>query len=119
MPEKLRTGRTYTVGVAPGGPFFQRSEEISVEEVSRRIAKLARIRSDLESAVVAVTALQVDADEKQKHRELLRQSIAELSTDKTVAEALLRVPEESFSRLLARASQRGRLRGVVEGLAGC
>jgi hypothetical protein len=46
----------------------------------------------------------------------LKAQIAELEQDKNAVESMLRVPEDSFARLLSRATAKGRVRGIIEGV---
>jgi hypothetical protein len=83
--------------------------------VDERIARLDQIRSDLTDAAEAVAELQREARDNKQEAEALRESVKQLEQDKVTAETLLQVPEESFSRMLARANSRARIRGILEG----
>ena len=74
------------------------------------------MREDLKSAIVAVTALELDSEEKLNEREKLKQTLAALESDKKTAETLLGLPEASFTRLFERASAKGKRQGRVEGI---
>ncbi|MBK6659275.1 MAG: hypothetical protein IPG43_14495 [Proteobacteria bacterium] len=84
--------------------------------VDERIARLDQIRKELEAAAEAVGELRREAFDNKQEAESLRQSLKQLEQDKVTAETLLQVPEESFSRMLARANSKARIRGIVEGL---
>lgn len=84
--------------------------------VDDRIARLDQIRGDLQDAVEAVAELQKEARDNKLEAESLRQAVRQLEQDKVTAETLLQVPEDSFSRMLARANSKARIRGIVEGL---
>lgn len=101
-------------------PFI--SYEVGIDELFRsqsidhRIAKLGEIKRDLLGAIEAVETLQTEAHERKGEVAQLQESVKRLRDDKDTAETILRMPEESFARLISRASARGRIRGVVEGL---
>lgn len=121
MPDTLKTGEQYVE--VEGGNHAIVDVVLTEEEVRQRLANLSTIRDDLESmreglksVIVAVTALQIDASEKLAERERLKQSLAALEADAQTAEALLRLPEDSFTRLFDKANAKGRLRGRVEGI---
>ena len=84
--------------------------------VDERIARLDKIRDELEAAAVAVGELRREAQDNKKEAESLRESVKKLEQDKVTAETLLQVPEDSFARMLARANSKARIRGIVEGL---
>lgn len=84
--------------------------------VDERIARLDQIRADLQAAAEAVTELQKEARDNKLEAESLREAVKQLEQDKVTAETLLQVPEDSFSRMLARANSKARVRGIVEGL---
>ncbi len=97
---------------------------LSEKSVEDRIARLAEIQDELEGAVTAVSDLKDEAIRTKDEANSLRSRIDELEKDKSAAEKMLEVPEESFSRLLSRANSKARLRGIVEGscigfLTGC
>lgn len=83
--------------------------------VDERITRLDQIKADLTAAVEAVAELQREAHDNKKEAESLRASVKQLEQDKVTAETLLQVPEESFSRMLARANAKARVRGILEG----
>lgn len=84
--------------------------------VDERIAKLAAIQSDLEAAIEAVKSLQRSATESKAEAEELQRTVAKLQQDKRTAESLIKVPEESFARLMHNANAKARGRGLIEGL---
>ncbi|MDP3671889.1 MAG: hypothetical protein WA191_22640 [Telluria sp.] len=83
--------------------------------VDERLAKLDQIRNDLSAAVDAVAELQREAQDNKTEAEALRDAVVRLEQDKVTAETLLKVPEDSFARMLARANSKARFRGIVEG----
>lgn len=83
--------------------------------VDERIARLAQIHADLHAAAEAVAELQREARDNKREAESLRQAVERLEQDKVTAETLLRVPEDSFARMLARANSKARIRGLLEG----
>jgi vesicle coat complex subunit len=91
------------------------SQALDSRTVDERLARLDQIRTDLGAAVDAVTELQREAQDNKKEAEVLREAVTRLEQDKVTAETLLQVPEESFTRMLARASSKGRGRGILEG----
>lgn len=84
--------------------------------VDERLRKLAKIQEDLNEALQAVSELQTSALTSKKEAAALEQEVSRLRQDKAVAEELVKVPEEAFSRLLSRASAKGRGRGLLEGV---
>ena len=91
------------------------AQALDPKTVDERIARLDQIRNDLNAAVEAVVELQSEAQDNKKEAEELRKAVQQLEQDKITAEKLLQVPEESFSRMLARANAKARLRGLIEG----
>lgn len=83
--------------------------------VDERIARLGKIKADLEAAIAAVGELQTDASTSKTQVDELRKDIASLEQDKATAEHLLNVPEESYARLHDRATRRGQRRGIIIG----
>lgn len=102
-------------------PFF--SYEVTVDDVLNskdvddRIKRLSTIRSDLEETIQAVAELQSEALRNKKEADELKTTVEQLKEDKITTEAILQVPEDSFVRVLSKASSRGRLRGIFEGIA--
>jgi hypothetical protein len=101
-------------------PFI--SYEVPIDEllnsknIDERITRLGEIKRDLQGAIEAVDGLQAEALERKSEVEHLQHTVQQLEEDKNTAETLLKMPEESFARLLVRAGSRGRIRGIVEGL---
>lgn len=91
------------------------AEALNPKTVDERIARLDQIRNELTGAIEAVAELQREAQQNKEEAESLRESVKQLEQDKNTVETLLRVPEESFARMLARANTRARFRGWVEG----
>lgn len=83
--------------------------------IDERITQLERVREDLLGAVSAVEELQGKALETKKQYLELEHTIKTLQDQKATTEALLKIPEESFSRVFVKASSRGRWRGLIEG----
>ena len=100
-------------------PFF--SYEMNLKElvdstnIDDRIAKLGEIKADLEAAVIAVDSLKSEAEDRKAETNNLRETIEQLNEERNTAEALLKLPEESFARLLTKANSKGHLRGIIEG----
>jgi prefoldin subunit 5 len=90
-------------------------QALDAKTVDERIARLDQIRTDLGAAIDAVSELQREAQQNKKEAETLRQAVERLEQDKVTAETLLKVPEDSFARMLARANAKARIRGVIEG----
>jgi hypothetical protein len=84
--------------------------------VDQRIAQLDLIRADLTAAVDAVAELQREAQDNKREAERFREAVEHLEQDKVTAETLLKVPEDSFTRLLIRANSKARIRGLLEGI---
>lgn len=98
------------------------SYEIPIDEIlnsrtaDERIAKLDDIKRDLQGAIDAVEGLQTEARTRKAEADDLQQTVEKLNEDKDTAQTLLKLPEESFARLVSRASSKGRIRGVIEGV---
>lgn len=113
--EQLRNAR-----VRVSLPFI--SYEMSVADlvnpttVDERIEGLNRVRADLLGAVEAVEKLQSEAQQRKQEVAQLEQTMQTLKQDRHAVETLLKVPEESFARLIARASSKARTRGILEGI---
>ena len=88
----------------------------SAESVDERIARLGKIKADLEAAIAAVGELQADASTSKNQVDQLRKEIAALEQDKATADHQLKVSEESFARLLFRATRKSRSSGSVTGI---
>jgi len=88
---------------------------IDSSKVDERISKLSEIQKDLEAAVVAVDSLQNEAETRQNEAKQLKEVVEHLNKERTTAEALLKLPEDSFTQLIAKASSKGRWRGHLEG----
>ncbi|MHB8894144.1 MAG: hypothetical protein ACYC99_03070 [Candidatus Geothermincolia bacterium] len=86
------------------------------KDVDCRITRLAQIKTDLEESISAVSQLQQEALQSKAEADVLRETVSQLQQDKHTAEELLKVPEESFARVLTKASARGRARGIAEGV---
>ena len=86
------------------------------KDVDARIRRLSQIRTDLEDTISAVEQLQADALRNKKDSDALKATVEQLKQDKATAEEMLKLPEESFARLLTRASSKGRTRGIIEGV---
>lgn len=101
-------------------PFF--SYEVTLDDlidsknVDDRINRLSQIKGDLEDTIGAVEQLQAEALQHKAEADSLKETVEKLQQDKSTAEAMLKLPEESFSRVLTRANSKGRIRGLVEGL---
>ena len=100
-------------------PFF--SYEVNLDDlvdptnVDKRISKLSEIKQDLEAAVLAVDSLRREAEDRKTEAIHLSRMVEQLNEERTTAEALLKIPEDSLTRLLTKASSRGRWRGILEG----
>lgn len=115
MTNQLRTGRTTSSGSGPNGEPVIDNEYLTYDAVELRIAKLKDVQQDLAAAVLAIKALEFDGELRKREYDELVASIRDLQEDKKAAELLLGVPENSFGRLLDRATRRGRWRGRVDG----
>src|SRR3990170_1913120 len=100
LVEKLKRGTRLRISL----PFI--SYEVALDDlatsdtVDARIARLGEIKRDLEAAIAAVQGLQEEARERKTEADQLQALIAKLQEDKSAAESLLKVPEESFIRLV-------------------
>lgn len=83
--------------------------------IDERIARLGEIKDDLTGAIKAVDELQKEALTRKSEVELLQESVQKLQKDKDAVESLLKIPEDSFSRILTRATSKSRVRGIIEG----
>ena len=103
-------------------PFLPISYEANLTEfadvrtVDERIAQLGKVKKDLEAAISAVDELQLKAIESRSQYAQIESTLKKLEEEKATTEALLKIPEESFTRVFAKASSRGRWRGIIEGL---
>lgn len=101
-------------------PFF--SYELKLDELfspssaDDRIKKLDDIKYDLAMAIEAIDGLKQDAVDKRNELEKLNKSLESTREDKETTESVLKLNEESFARILTRASSKGRKRGVIEGV---
>lgn len=84
--------------------------------IDERIARLGEIKGDLEGAIKAVDELEKEALERKTEVELLQESVQKLEKDKDAVESLLKIPEDSFSRILSRATSKSRMKGIIEGI---
>jgi peptidoglycan hydrolase CwlO-like protein len=84
--------------------------------IDERLTKLTKIQEDLGDAMKAVAELQKSATTAKKEADELESEVGRLRQDRAVAEEMVKVPEEAFGRLLARASAKGRGRGLLEGI---
>ena len=100
-------------------PFFRYeldlTQALDPTSVDERISRLDQIRNDLNGAIEAVIELQAEAQENKKEADNLRDAVQRLEQDKETVETLLKIPEESFSRMLTRANSKARIRGIIEG----
>ncbi|NEQ37920.1 MAG: hypothetical protein F6K40_17290 [Okeania sp. SIO3I5] len=92
------------------------NEVFDPQSIDTRISRLSDIKKELESAIFAVESLQNDAQKNKEEISRLQERIRELEEDKSTAETVLKVPQESFARLIENATSKGRVRGWVEGL---
>lgn len=92
------------------------NDALDSQNIDTRIARLTDIKEELESAILAVESLQNEAHENKQQVNYLQERIRELEEDKNTAEAILKVPQDSFVRLIEQASSKGRMRGWFEGL---
>ncbi len=83
--------------------------------IDERISRLGEIKEDLEGAIKAVDDLQSEALKRKSELSNLQESVQKLEEDKDTVESLLKIPEESFSRILNKATSKGRIRGIIEG----
>jgi len=100
-------------------PFI--SYEIAPEDflehptLDQRLQRLSSIKADLQASILAVEELEREAFEKKREVNELEGIVQRLNEDKTTTESLLRLPEETFIRVLSRAATKGRWRGILEG----
>ena len=85
------------------------------KDVDARVKRLSQIRTDLEETISAVEQLQAEALRNKDEADKLKETIEQLERDKSAFEEILKVPEDSFARILTRANSKSRVRGVVEG----
>ncbi|MEM7064209.1 MAG: hypothetical protein AAF572_13725 [Cyanobacteria bacterium P01_B01_bin.77] len=89
---------------------------ISSQTIDTRIARLSEIKNELESAIEAVESLQNEAQQNKEEVGKLQERIQELEEDKSTAENLLQLPQDSVIRLIDRATSKGKNKGRIEGL---
>jgi hypothetical protein len=115
LKDRLKRGLRLRISL----PFF--SYEIALDDlatsetVNARIARFGDIKRDLEAAISAVQDLQYEANDRKLEADDLQALVAKLQEDKNAAESLLKIPEESFMRLVGGATSKGRIRGLMEG----
>jgi hypothetical protein len=90
-------------------------ELVSRESVDTRIAKLEKVRSDLLDAVDAVKSLEAEAHKNKDELIQLSEQLSTLKQDKETTEALLKLPQDSFARVLDNASKGAQWKGLVIG----
>ena len=88
---------------------------LNSKDVDERIKRLSTIKNDLADTVIAVEQLQADALKSKHEADNLKKVVKHLEQDKSTAEEILKVPEESFARLVSKASSKGRFKGIIEG----
>ena len=118
METNFKTGRSIpdVIERADGPPVvIMVDEQLSEDEVLRRLGKLESVREDLEAAALAIRALQLDAGEKVQQHEKLKRLLEGLVDEKSAAEAALQAPEEAFTRLLARYEHKSRWKHRIQG----
>ena len=86
------------------------------KDIDERIKRLSTIKKDLQETIIAVEQLQDEAFKSKNEADKLKETISALEQDKSTAEEMLKLPEESFSRVLTKASSKGRVRGIIEGI---
>ena len=101
-------------------PFF--SYEVTLDDVltnkdvDERIKRLSQIKQDLQDTVGAVEQLQAEALHNKVEADKLRETVEQLKQDKAITESLMKIPEDSLARVVAKAGSKGRIRGLVEGI---
>jgi len=105
-----------SVSISTLGVSISLADLGKTQTVDERIARLGKIKEDLEAAIGAVEELQCDADTSKVQVDTLRKDIADLQQDRATAQHLLNVPEESFARVLARSTRKGEIRGAIIGV---
>lgn len=112
----LKRGARFRVSLPFISYEMNLNDLVDSSNVDDRIAKLGEIKSDLEAAVLAVDSLKSEAEARKAEANNLRETVEQLNEERTTAEALLKLPEESFTRLLTKANAKGRWRGIIEGI---
>jgi hypothetical protein len=103
--------------VLPGfSTAFSLADIESSKNIDDRVARLDKIKADLEAAIRAVEQLQGDAHTSKIQVDRLRKDIANLQQDKATAEQLSNVSEESFARVLSRATRKATRTGIIAGI---
>jgi hypothetical protein len=90
-------------------------ELFSRESVDTRITKLEKVRSDLMDAVDAVKSLENEAHKNKDELVQLNEQLSALKKDKETTEELLKLPQDSFARILDRASKGAQRKGLIFG----
>jgi len=80
------------------------------------VRQLGEVQDSLRTALAGIESVRVDALERTREAEELRDQVAKLNDDQQAAEAMLSVSEESVARLIARANRRGAWKGRIEGV---
>ena len=92
-------------------------ELLNRQSVDERIQKLEKVRQDLLDAVDAVKSLEDEAHKNKKELEELNVQLNKLREDKQTTEQLLELPQQSFARVLDKASKGAQWRGLIIGFA--
>ncbi len=101
----------------PGISYEISSEDLlGRQTIDQRLERLGSIKADLQASISAVEELEFEANQKKREVNELEEIVQRLNEDKTTAEGLLRLPEDTFTRVFARAVSKGRGRGIVEGV---
>lgn len=86
------------------------------QTIDQRLQRLGSIKADLQASISAVEELEHEAFKKKREVDELEEAVQRLNEDKTTTDNLLRLPEETLARVLARATSKGHWRGIVEGV---
>lgn len=88
------------------------AELLSRRDIDERIAKLEKVRADLLDAVDAVKLLEDEAHTSKDNLTKLNDQLLSIRKDKETIEKLLQLPENSFSRIINKATRISQFMGL-------
>lgn len=115
IKEKLLRNARIRIGLLGISYEITPDELLNREGVDERIQKLEKVRQDLLAAVDAVKSLEDEAHKNKEELEQLNVQLDKLREDKQTTEQLLELPEQSFARVLNKASEGAQWRGLIIG----
>jgi hypothetical protein len=115
IKDKLLRNSRIRIGLLGFSYEITPEELLNRQSVDERIQKLEKVRQDLLDAVDAVKSLEDEAHKNKKELEELNVQLNKLREDKQTTEQLLELPQQSFARVLDKASKGAQWRGLIIG----